>query len=267
MHLILRVAAIYRIRKVDFGSIARQDAHGDSLRVLRIFLYHTQMAAACGALSAVFTNAIHTGSKGEGAYSLPIAMNGALTGLVAITAPCGTVELWASVVIGLLSGWLYILGSWLLVKLRIDDAVEAIPVHLFGGAFGLIATGLFSSSDGMMRVFGTDRYVGLFYAIGNDEAKFTLLRNQFYALLFICGWVTACMLPFFLTLHTLGLFRVTKQDELVGLDAVYHSAEVPMDVKKEMKSAKMRNDKVRRNSQETSERGPERFSGRVVSFA
>lgn len=238
--------------------------------LFRIYLFDTcckQMAAACGALSAVFTNAIHTGSKGEAAYSLPSAMNGALTGLVAITAACGTVELWASIVIGLISGWLYMFGSWLLVKLRIDDAVEAIPVHFFGGSFGLIATGLFSSSDGMMRVFGTDRYVGLFYSIENDGDSFTLLRNQLFALLFICGWVTTCMLPFFLTLHHLGLFRVTKKDELIGLDATLHAADIPLAVQKEMKTAKMRDEKPRRNPPPMkSAHGPEGFCGRVVSF-
>ena len=226
-----------------------------------------QMAAASGALSAVFTNFIVTGSRGEGAFSLPIAMNGALTGLVGITAPCGTVETWASVVIGLISGWLYMFGSWLLVKLRIDDAVEAIPVHLFGGAFGLIATGLFSSPDGMMRVFGTDRYVGLFYWTDNDSDNFILLRNQLYALLLISGWVTACMLPFFLMLDSLGLFRVTKKDELVGLDAVYHATEVSTDLKKEVMNAMKREEKPRRHSQEKSAAGSEKFRGKVVTFA
>ena len=227
------------------------------------------MAAAGGALSAVFTGALITGSKGEGAYSLPLAMNGALTGLVAITAPCGTVELWAAAVIGLLSGWVYMLGSWLLVRYRIDDAVEAIPVHLFGGGFGIIATGLFSSPDGMMRVLGTDQYVGLVYGLGDDSAdNYTLLRNQLYALLFIFDWVAACMLPFFLTLHSLGLFRVTRNDEIVGLDAVYHAAEIPTDVKKELKSAKMRDEKPRRlSAQENDADGTEGFSGRLVSFA
>lgn len=205
-----------------------------------------------------------TGSKGEGYYSLPNAMNGALTGLVAITAPCGTVELWASTVIGLIAGWLYMFGSWLLVKFRIDDAVEAIPVHLFGGAFGLIATGLFSSSNGMMQVFGTDRYVGLFYASGNDS-DFTLFFNQLFALVFVFVWVSACMLPFFLILHALGLFRVKSMDELLGLDAVYHAEEVPIDVKKEAKNAAMREDKPRSNLKGTN--GPERFRGRVVTFS
>jgi len=57
-------------------------------------------------------------------------MNGCLTGLVAITAGAATVETWGAVVIGVCAGWFYLLGSHLLVKFRIDDAVDAIPVHV-----------------------------------------------------------------------------------------------------------------------------------------
>jgi ammonium transporter, Amt family len=55
-------------------------------------------------------------------------MNGCLTGLVAITAGCATVETWGAVLIGMVSGWVYFGLSKLLVRLRIDDAVDAVPV-------------------------------------------------------------------------------------------------------------------------------------------
>ena len=57
-------------------------------------------------------------------------MNGCLTGLVAITARCASVESWAAVFIGFVAGWVYLIGSKFLVWLRIDDAVDAVPVHL-----------------------------------------------------------------------------------------------------------------------------------------
>ena len=57
------------------------------------------------------------------------------TGLVAITAGCATVETWAAVVIGITAGWVYLAISKLLIRLRIDDAVDAIPVHMGGGAW------------------------------------------------------------------------------------------------------------------------------------
>ena len=57
-------------------------------------------------------------------------MNGCLTGLVAITARCASVESWAAVIIGIVAGWVYLIGSKCLVWLHIDDAVDAVPVHL-----------------------------------------------------------------------------------------------------------------------------------------
>jgi Amt family ammonium transporter len=69
-------------------------------------------------------------STGETSYNLPYALNGCLSGLVAITAGCSIVEHWASIVIGLTSGALYLVSSKLLVKWKIDDAVDAIPVHV-----------------------------------------------------------------------------------------------------------------------------------------
>ena len=61
---------------------------------------------------------------GVATYDLGKTMNGCLTGLVAITAGCACVETWAAVVIGIFAGWFYLIGSALLVKFRIDDAVD-----------------------------------------------------------------------------------------------------------------------------------------------
>lgn len=67
---------------------------------------------------------------GEVTFNLQYAMNGCLSGLVAITAGCSVVESWAALVIGLVAGANYLAFSKLLVKRRIDDAVDAIPVHV-----------------------------------------------------------------------------------------------------------------------------------------
>ena len=67
---------------------------------------------------------------GEITYNLQYAMNGCLSGLVSITAGCSVVESWAAIVIGLVAGALYWAFSKLLVKRRIDDAVDAVPVHV-----------------------------------------------------------------------------------------------------------------------------------------
>merc|ERR1711884_308882 len=95
-------------------------------------------------------------SSGHEEYDLTMAMNGALGGLVGITANCNCVAPWAAVLIGIISGVVYVFSSKLLVKLRIDDAVDAVPVHFFCGIWGCIATGLFcepSRSDGVKGLF------------------------------------------------------------------------------------------------------------------
>lgn len=90
-------------------------------------------------------------------------MNGCLTGLAAITGGAATVEPWAAVLIGICAGWVYVGSSALLVRFRIDDAVDAIPVHMFGGAWGVIATGLFTSPQRLQDYLGRDTDVGWFY--------------------------------------------------------------------------------------------------------
>ena len=96
----------------------------------------TALAGAAGGVAALFTNLyVEERRTGEPHFSLLMAMNGALSGLVAITAGCAVVEPWAAVVIGIIAGWLYIYASGLLIRLRIDDAVDAIPVHMVNGAW------------------------------------------------------------------------------------------------------------------------------------
>lgn len=73
---------------------------------------------------------------GEPIYDLRMAMNGSLAGLASITAGCGVMEPWAAVVVGLLAGVLYVGASNGLLLLELDDAVDAIPVHLGGGLWG-----------------------------------------------------------------------------------------------------------------------------------
>lgn len=156
-------------------------------------------------------------------------MNGVLSGLVAITAGCATVDPWAACVIGLIAGWIYIGANSLLLYWRIDDAVDAIPVHLFNGIWGLIATGLFSSPSRMLMVYGTQLHVGVFYSIGQGKLDFQLLINQIVATLFVVGWPLVTMTPFFVWLNYMGWFRADSLEELVGLDLSYHGSIRPND--------------------------------------
>jgi Amt family ammonium transporter len=86
-------------------------------------------------------------------FDIVAICGGILNGLVAITGCCDCVEVWAAFVIGIISGFVYILGCWFLERFHIDDPVEAIPVHFFGGMWGTIATGIFSNVSGPLYGF------------------------------------------------------------------------------------------------------------------
>ncbi len=123
---------------------------------------NTTLGAAAGALSGMFTSTILDERKtGVYQWDTTAAMNGCLTGLAAITAGCASVEPWAGFVIGIIAGWLYLAGSKLILKLHIDDAVDAIPVHLVGGAWGVISCGLFSNAYRMDMAGAMSEHVGL----------------------------------------------------------------------------------------------------------
>lgn len=185
----------------------------------------TSMAGASGALSAMFIS-LYTEYEltGDSYFSISMAMNGALSGLVAITAGCGTVELWAGLLIGIIAGALYVGGHHLLLYLEVDDVVDGIPVHLLNGMWGMIATGLFSSPAATLAAYGTDAHVGWFYSLGAGSSDGTLLGNQILALLFLIGWACCTMIPFFLTLQYFDWLRLDSVKELVGLDQSYHGA-------------------------------------------
>lgn len=177
----------------------------------------TTMAAASGSVSALMTDTIlGIITCGEAEYDITMAMNGALSGLVAITANCSVVEPWAALVIGMVAGWVYVFSSKLLVCLKIDDAVDAIPVHFFNGMWGCIATGVFASPRMVQLSYGSDGG-GFLYGKGGS-----LLGAEICGILFIIGWVIGLMLPFFSILKYIGWFRVDPMEEKVGLDISHH---------------------------------------------
>merc|ERR1719223_2482524 len=111
---------------------------------------------------------------GETMYDITMCMNGALSGLVGITAGCSVCEPWAAFVIGVIAGWVYIGFSNLLVWLKIDDAVDAIPVHFGNGIWGCIAVGFFAEPGRVETAYGAHGHYGVLY--GGDGK---LLLAQF----------------------------------------------------------------------------------------
>lgn len=161
----------------------------------------TNLAAAAGATAAmILTWALY--KKPD----VSLTLNGALGGLVAITAGCDAVSETGAVLIGLVAGVLIVgIVELLDKKLRIDDPVGAVAVHAGCGAAGTIMVGLFAV-DG-----------GLFYGGG-----FKMLGVQTLGVLSVAAWVIVTMVVLFTILKkTIGL-RVSPQEELAGLDIEEH---------------------------------------------
>jgi Amt family ammonium transporter len=160
---------------------------------------------------------MYKAKTGETAYDITMVMNGTLAGLVGVTAGCAMFEPWAAFVVGGVSGWVYIFVSKMLVSLKIDDAVDAIPVHMGAGLWGVIAVGIFAEPDLVAGAVSGNGGAGLIYG-----GKSALIIAQLTGAAWIIGWVSAVMIPFFLFLKFAGLLRVSNIDEEVGLDISHH---------------------------------------------
>ena len=140
-----------------------------------------------------------------------MSLNGALAGLVAITAGCDTVSPVSAAIIGILAGFVVVFGIEFIDKIcKIDDPVGAVGVHGMCGALGTLCVGLFS--DGA----GTEAK-GLFTGGG-----FQQLGVQFIGFIATTAWVVVTMIIIFQTIkHTVGL-RVSPDEEIAGLDVREH---------------------------------------------
>ena len=151
---------------------------------------NTTLAAAAGAVMAMIVAWVMFGKP-----DLTMALNGALAGLVGITANCDAVINFEAVIIGLVAGVIVVFGILLLDKFQIDDPVGAFPVHGLAGVWGGIATGIFGDYDLVTQVIGS---------IAIPVTAFVLM-----AVLFVILKVT-------------GLLRVSPEDEAAGLDITEH---------------------------------------------
>jgi Amt family ammonium transporter len=205
------------------GGSALLSKNPDAQDIVSLAAVNTTLSAGTAGIVALMFNLwLLERYTGEPYFDLKYAMNGCLSGLVSITAGCGVMEPWAAVVIGTVAGLLYIGGSKLLLVLRLDDAVDAIPVHMVNGMWGVIAVGLFASRTRLENFYGFSEHPGLFYSWSEGNSDAVLLGTQLVGLLFICGWVMVIMLPFFVWLDWRGWFRSDPLEEIVGLDTSYH---------------------------------------------
>jgi Amt family ammonium transporter len=185
----------------------------DNAMAIALITINTNLAAAAGALTAMFLVWAMFGKP-----DLTMCMNGALAGLVAITAPCAVVSPGAAIVIGLIAGVIVVLGVALLDKLHVDDPVGAVPVHGFNGMWGTIAVGIWGQKA---LGLGND---GLLHGGG-----FTQLGIQIMGTVACAVFAMAVMTVVFLAVKAIMGLRVGKEEEVRGLDIEEHGMEAYSD--------------------------------------
>lgn len=182
---------------------------GDGSQIAHVAVT-TNMAAAAGALSGMFF-----AWRKFGKPDLTMTMNGALAGLVAITAPCAYVQPFEAVIIGAIGGIVVVLGTIFLDRVRIDDPVGAVPVHAMNGIWGTLALGIFGhKSLGLARE-------GLLHGGGLKQFGIQAL-GVFTVMLFVS---TAMFFVFKIIDKVVGGLRVSREEELKGLDISQHGME------------------------------------------
>ncbi|WP_419214136.1 ammonium transporter [Maribacter sp. X9] len=177
---------------------------GDDTIAVGSVIINTNLAAAVGAIAALFLTWIRYGKP-----DLSMTLNGALAGLVGITAGCGAVNAWGALAIGLICGMVVVLSIELIdKKFKIDDPVGAISVHGTCGFLGTVLVGIFALDGGLLYGGGA-----------------SLLWVQTYGSLAYILWSAfGTFVVLIILKKTIGL-RVSKKDEMEGLDITEHGLE------------------------------------------
>lgn len=171
---------------------------------------NTNLAAAAGAISALLLSWMAIGKS-----DVPTMLNGALAGLVAITASCAFVTPWVSVLIGFIAGILVFYSMKFFDRIGIDDPIYALSVHGLAGIWGTLSTGFFATPELASKITGLP---GLFYGGG-----WTQLGVQAMGIV-TCGLYSFAVsyLILWLMKKMMNGLRVTEEEEIVGLDLSEH---------------------------------------------
>jgi len=158
----------------------------------------TTLSAAAASISAMYTSMI------SGKPDVSMTLNGALAGLVGITAGCANVNNLGAVLIGLVSGVLVVYSINFIEKKGFDDAVGAISVHGVCGAWGVLAVAIFDTNDGLIN--------------GGSS----LFVPQIIGMLAIAAWAYITSFIILKAIDSAVGLRVTPEEEIAGLDASEH---------------------------------------------
>ncbi|MFQ5645675.1 MAG: ammonium transporter [bacterium] len=185
-----------------FGFNGGSTMAADAGAISRIVI-NTNMAACAGLVASTIISVIAIGKP-----DLSMALNGTLAGLVAITAGCDGTSITGSIIIGLIAGVLVVYSVFFFDKIKVDDPVGALSVHLVNGTWGVLAVGLFNTREGLLYGGGAGK-LGV-QALGVVAVGVTV--------------VILSTLMWFAVKSLMGL-RVTEEEEYEGLDVGEHGME------------------------------------------
>lgn len=173
---------------------------------------NTNLAAAAGAVAALLISWIVLGKS-----DITTMLNGALAGLVAITASCAFVEPWAAVIIGLIAGVLVFYSARFFESRKIDDPIFALSVHGTAGIWGTLSNGLFATAE-LAEYTGVGK-AGLFYGGGFGQLGIQALG------VITCGlFAFAVSYVILFVIKKVSGLRVTEEEEIMGLDISEHGS-------------------------------------------
>ncbi len=170
----------------------------------------TNTAAATASISALLMMWAIAGKP-----DLSMTLNGGLAGLVAITAPCAFVSMRSAFLIGIVAGIIVVLSVFFFDRIKIDDPVGAVSVHMANGVWGTLAVGLFA--DPTVCPAASVAKLGLFLGGG-----FAQLLPQLIGVLAVGAFVFGAASVGWLILKQLGGIRVSAEEEMEGLDVGEH---------------------------------------------
>ncbi|PLS03258.1 ammonium transporter [Neobacillus cucumis] len=171
---------------------------------------NTNLAAAAGTIAAMIISWMVLGKA-----DVPMMLNGALAGLVAITASCAFVETWAAVLIGFIAGILVFYSIRFFEKVKIDDPIAALSVHGAAGVWGTLSTGFFATKE-----LATVGKPGLFYGGGLHQLGVQALGVfTCAAFAFIASFIILAVMK-----KVMNGLRVTEEEEIIGLDMSEHGS-------------------------------------------
>jgi len=170
-------------------------------------LVNTNIAAATGALGALATAWLLLGKP-----DLSMILNGCLAGLVAVTAPCAFVSIGAGALIGLVGGIFVVMAVVAFDKLRLDDPVGALSVHLVNGVWGTLAVGIFYDNEIATNVAG----------LATGLSRFDQTLVQLKGVVAVAAFSFASAMVFWAVIKATMGVRVTAEEEIEGLDLGEH---------------------------------------------